>query len=516
MTGVALAAALALALSACGSTVAQNGTAGGALQQQSGGQGLGTTAGGSTQAGTSGLGTTTGTGVGTGAGTTAGGSVGSGGAGTAPGLVAAGSTGSTGAGSTTNGGAGSMASGVSGPGITASEVKLGIPYCNDCASANAAVGAGGQDPGDTRRYYQAVLDDVNGHGGVLGRKVVGDFQQISVSDNIDASAQSLCEKYTKDTKVAAFVFRGDLAAECGRKAGITVLGAVGTGAAYAKYPDLFSPSDVPLEALSGSTVGAMVKAGWQKPSTAWPTGKIGLITWDDNDYRYAMANGYLKSMHAHGLKETDVRYIAVPQNANAIADASAAISSAVLSFRQKGIDHVFIGDGPAGIFSGVGLTLLFLQNAKSQGYKPRYGFNSNNGPDYQNHPKDQLVGMIAIDSYDTKAANDTGIALNPVRERCFSLMRKKGLPVGDDQTQTIAVNACEIGWFLSALLNKAGGSELSRVVAAGEAMGTSYRSPLTYGSRLAPGRHYGVYLFRNEQFDEGCQCLKYTSAPFEP
>jgi hypothetical protein len=207
----------------------------------------------------------------------------------------------------------------------------------------------------------------------------------------------------------------------------------------------------------------------------------------------------------------------VPQNANAIADASAAISSAVLAFRDKRIDHVLIGDGPAGIFGGFGLTLLFLQNAKSQQYYPRYGFNSNNGPDFANHPTDQLVGMLGIDDNDTEAANDEGIAPNPVRERCYATMKKRGLLVGQDQTRNIAGLACEYAYFAEAVVKRApNGTTLPSMIAAAESLGTSYRSPRSFGNRISPRQHDGAALFRALRWDEGCQCNKYTSKPFEP
>jgi hypothetical protein len=405
---------------------------------------------------------------------------------------------------------------VSGPGVTAKEIKLGIPYCRDCSSANAAVGAGGQDAGDERRYFQAALDDVNARGGVLGRKLVPVFHAVSVSDNIDQSAQEACETFTKDNEVAAIFLQGKIAAECGRKAGVVVMGAGGSGRFFDSYPNVFAPATIRLEGLYAATVRAMVKAGWHKPTAPWPTGKIGLITWDDNEYKYAMDNGYLRALREAGLKETLVRYIAVPQNANALADASAAISNAVLAFRQQGIDHVFIGDGGAGIFKGAGLTFLFLQNAESQGYRPRYGFNSNNAPDFEAYPAEQQIGMLAIDSRSTEPADDEGIAPNAQRERCFAVMRKRGLNVGDPQTQGVALNACEPAWFFEAIATKAGGTTLSQVIPAGESLGTSYRSPFTYGSRFSAGRHDGVYLFRNSRFDEGCECMKFTSKPYAP
>ena len=405
-----------------------------------------------------------------------------------------------------------------GPGVTATSIALGIVYCNDCAAGNAALGAGGEDPGDTRRYYQAVLDDVNSRGGVLGRRLVPVFHQGSVNDtDFDAASQAACATFTQDHKVLMMALRGEVAYECARKAGILVLGSGDIGPTYTKFPNLFAPGLIRLDRLYDVTVKAMVRAGWQRPAPAWPTGRIGLITWDDISYRYAMTHGYLKGLHAAGLKETDVRYVAVPQNAQALAEASAAISSAVLAFRQQGIDHVLIGDGPAGVFVGTGLTLLFLQNAKSQGYYPRYGFNSYNSPDFSSHPKDELVGMLAIDSADGSKTDDQGISLNPVRERCFALMRKKGLPVGDGQTQGLAADACGYIWFAAAVLSRAtAGTTLPLMIAAAESLGTTYRSPYSFGERIGPGQHDGAALFRELKYDDSCSCITYTSKPFEP
>ncbi|MBK5306154.1 MAG: ABC transporter substrate-binding protein [Frankiaceae bacterium] len=513
---VGLPLAAVLLLSACGSTVATT-NAGGPLQQGQPGfnaapgagspaaDGLGgpaVTAPGGTTGGSTGSTGSTGTFTGTTGGTT----------GTGVGGSTTGTTGGP-AGSGTTGG--TSAQGV-GPGVTATEIRLGIPYCSDCAAANAALGAGGEDPGDTRRYAQAALDDVNSRGGVLGRKLVPVWHEISASDNIEASQQEACETFTKDNKVLMIFFRGEITYECGKKAGIVVSGDSGSGPVFARYPNMFAAAGMRFERLAAVTVKAMVQAGWHKPDTKWPTGKIGIVSWDNTDYRYAMDKGWLPAMREAGLAAPLVKWVAIPQSDKGIADAGPAISSAVLAFRQAGIDHVFIADGPAGIFTGAGLTLLFLQNAKSQNYYPRYGFNTNNAPDFSSHPQDQLVGMIAIDSFDTAATNDAGIALNPQRERCFAIMRKKGLPVAQAQTQQVAIGSCEYAWFAEAIIERAGGTLLSQMIAGGEALGTSYRSPYNYGNRIGPGQHDGVALFRNLMMDAGCSCLKYTSKPYEP
>jgi hypothetical protein len=514
---VAIGLAAGVLVSACGSTVA--GTAQSQAGQQGGGQLLGAPT-------ADGLGVTPGSPAPVAPGT----DPFLGGAGTAGGVSSGGSDGSAGSPSepTTDGGVGSAPGGsvggagtagaglAGGPGVTDTTIALGIPYCNDCAAGNAAAGASGQDPGDTRRYYQAALDDVNSRGGVQGRKLVPVFHEISIADNIDASAQAACSTWTEDSQVLAMFLQGEITYQCAAKAGVMAVGAGGSGPLFERYTNMFAPATIRLERLGAVTVKAMVKVGWHKPEPTWPTGRIGLITWDDSEYEYAMRKGWLPALHASGLKETDVRYIAVPQNANSLADASAAISNAILAFREKGIDHVFISDGNAGIFKGNGLTFLFLQNAESQRYYPRYGFNGNNLPGWENYPAKQQVGMLAIDNYDTEPADDEGIAPNRQRDRCWEIMRKKGLPVGDTQTQTLAIGACEAAWFAEAVFPRARSAALPDVIAAGESLGTSYRSPYTYGTRLGPGQHDGVSLFRSARYDEACSCMRYTSKPFEP
>jgi len=496
----ALALAAVLALAACGST-AQVGD--GQAQPSSGGLAPVVTVPGGSSAVGSGV-----------PGATGGGSVAAGGGGARSGGTAvAGAGGSGGATAVPR----PTGRGGDGPGVTADTIALGLPFCNDCAAANAALGAGGEDPGDTRRYMQAALDEVNRRGGVLGKELVPVFFEISAADDISAQQQAACEAFTADDEVLMIFFRGEIVYECALEKGIIVSGGDATGPVFDKFPNLFAPASIRLERLFRATVSSMVRVGWHEPAPSWPTGRIGLLTWDTPDYRYAMENGYLPGLRDAGLEATDVRYIAVPAAAGSIAEASAAISNAVLSFRSQGIDHVFIGDGQAGIFAGAGLTFLFLSSAQSQSYFPRYGFNSNNAPDFDSHPKEQLVGMQAIDSFDTEATKDEGIELNPVRERCFEVMRAAGLPVGQAQTQAVAIGACEVAWFTEAIVGASGGdTTLAGMIAAGESLGTSYRSPYSYGNRFGPGRHDGVALFRSLAWDTGCGCNKYTSAPFEP
>ena len=411
--------------------------------------------------------------------------------------------------------------GVVGPGITATTVYVGAGYSVDSGAGNAALGAAGADPGDQRDYYNAVIADLNKRGGVLGRKmapVYSEFQAAS-AQTVDQQRQVACEKWTVDNKVFAIFSLGDIHLECARKAGALItVGGAATGPVYERYPNLIDPSGMRLERLGAFTVHGMHRQGWHRPSPEWPTGRIGLITWDAADYRYGITHGYLPAMRSHGLKETlPVRYVAVPQTANSISDASAAVASAVLAFSNADIDHVFILDGPAGIFSGTGLTFLFMQNSKSQGYYPRYGLNTFNSPGNTDIlPVDQQHGMLAIDFDDDNPEADAGIKLNPQRERCFKIMRLEGLDVSTSSTQNTATGICDSVWFVETVLRRAAAPTLAGAIRAAEGLGTSYRPPSTYGSRLGPGRHDGAYLIRASRFDDVCVCMKYVSKPYAP
>jgi hypothetical protein len=508
--GLALAAPFPLV--ACGSTAANHATAGG-LTQSGADSGL-------SAPGTGDLGGPAGNGTGG----TAGGSTGATAAGTGgstTGVVPPAGTDSTEG--TASGGTAGATSGQStvaavGPGITATTVFVGAPYFPDAAGSNAALGGAGANAGDQRDYYNAVIDDLNRRGGVLGRKMVPIYFEYKTTSTepLDAQSESACNQWTKDHKVFAMFFRGRVLQECARKAGTLLTGGTGeTGPVYARLPNLIDPGDVRLERLGAATVAGVNRQRYFQPTTEWPTGKVGVVTWEDAGYKYGVTNGYLPAIKGLG-KAAEVVYIAKAQTLGGASDSSAAVSNAVLKFRSDGIDHVFIQDGPAGVFGLGGLTLLFLQNAKSQRYYPRYGFNANNVPGFSIYPADQQHGMLALDYSDYMPQQDEGTATNRARVRCFGIMAKRGVAANDQSTQSTAAGICQEVWLIETLLRRASAPTLQGAIAAADGLGTSFPSPLAYGTRLGPGRHDGGELARNAAYDDGCSCMRFTSAPYAP
>lgn len=518
MRRLPIALLLALALPACGSTVATTGP---------GAQNLGVAgAPGSTDslgvpvpgtAGTEGLGTgapgATG-GVGSVPGSVGGGTTGAG-SGTSSGSAG----GPAGAGTTTGSGSAAdpAAAGAVGPGITADKIHLGIAYFPDAAAGNAALGAAGANAGDQRDYYDAVIDDVNSRGGVLGRKLVPIYHEYRSGEPIDPQHEAACQRWTKDNKVFAILFRGRILQECAQKAGALITSGDGeAGPTFERVPNLVDPGAVRLERLGQATVSGLHREKYFDKTPDWPTGKIGVITWQDPSYEYGVKQGYLPALQKLGLKSDMERYVVVSQQVGSAADSSSAVSSAVLAFRTAGIDHVLIQDGAAGVFGLGGLTLLFLNNAKSQNYFPRYGFNANNVPGFSIYPQDQQRGMLAVDFSDYMPSQDEGIPPNPARERCHQVLKKGGVTPSDQVTYATAAGACDGVWFVETLLKKASRPTLQGVLQAAGSLGTSYQSPLVYGTLLDGSRRDGGHLARNARYDEGCSCMRFTSKPYAP
>ncbi|MGH7129572.1 MAG: hypothetical protein ACREIV_13465, partial [Planctomycetaceae bacterium] len=151
--------AFVLVAAACGSTVPleeQEAAEAAAAQGLSDG-GLGV-------AGSDGLGSGTGSGSGVGG-------SGSGLAGTGTGSASGSGSGPAAAGSG-GVGAGGVAAGANGPGITATEIKIGFAYPEDSQQTNDALGGSGATQINYPRAYDAMVEYVNKDGGIDGRKIV--------------------------------------------------------------------------------------------------------------------------------------------------------------------------------------------------------------------------------------------------------------------------------------------------------------------------------------------------------
>jgi ABC-type branched-subunit amino acid transport system substrate-binding protein len=82
-------------------------------------------------------------------------------------------------------------------GVTPTTIKVGITYPDVAAVKNLV----NVNPGNYREAYQALIDQVNAHGGINGRKIVPVFAAVNPLGT--APAATACTELTEDDKVFA-------------------------------------------------------------------------------------------------------------------------------------------------------------------------------------------------------------------------------------------------------------------------------------------------------------------------
>ena len=402
-----------------------------------------------------------------------------------------------------------------GPGVTSSTIKLGIAYDPDSAQGNAAVGASGTDSGDVRTYYNALFQEINAAGGIAGRKLTASYFAASSSSNktTEQVDQAACAQWTQDTRVfAVFSVADDLSRQCLGSKGVLALN---TGASnslrstFKRFPYYVETSSIALDRSLSATADGLATTDYYGKA---PT--IGIISWDNASYRSAVQTSLIPALSVLGHRPVDPIFVRVPEAVSDLGGSSADVSSAVLKFRQEGVTHVFMVDGPAGVFGGTGLTLLFIKNAGSQHYYPRYGMNDSNSPqagiDAGLWTANDVRGSRVVSSANILDSSDAGIAPNLARKQCLALMARHGIKPANVNQRGFILRSCEFVWFLKVVLRTEHTTVNRDVFMARVAqLGTGFASPTAYRTFFSAAQHDGVAGLRREALSDSCGCYTY-------
>lgn len=523
----------ALALTACGSTVQNTGGGAGSALSQNGGsanEGLGTAPGTAQGAGPGGSGTTA-----TGAGTTGGSGFGTGGiagavngaGGTAGGTTSGGASGGTGSfgtsGTTTSGG------GRLGPGVDAKYINVGIVYTKNGAAGNAAIGGGGISSSNEKDNADAVIAEINAHGGVAGRKLRAVYATYDATSSQPAGAQdqAACDALTKDNKIFAVTTSGltDVFPKCMQSAGVTVLtsGAIIDQdiAKLREFPTLFQLGTLSQDRMMREEAKSLGRqqyyTGWNtttgSASPATPT-KVGILTLDDPRWTRPLKSILLPALKAagHPVASADVQLVPMAHTTGDAGAQAQAVGNAVLRLRSDGVTHLVILDASATI------TIFFATAAKNQGYYPRIGANSATGMQALTDAKiggnnifKGAVGLGWFPSLDLPQA-DAVKHQGPATKKCLEIInRRTGQSLSSGNGASLALIACDTGYFLKAAADRAGGNlTQGGLVAAAESLGTSFTTALYGASRLGPDRHDALEPGYDMAWDTSCTCAKYV------
>jgi hypothetical protein len=381
-------------------------------------------------------------------------------------------------------------------------VTIGVITQQGLESAAKTFGLDGVTTGDTRKQVDAVVAWLKANGGLGGRPIrviQYDAQMTGTADSIMTEA---CNAFTQDDKAdyVVTVLSGlKVLAACLKKAGVGLLAdntnfSDKTMAQYA--PGLANPSELGAGRMQDLLVDHLWSSGWLTASS-----KVGVLARDDNDGHEVVEGPLTAALKRHGLDIKVKRYINDTQGDGG----SSASGNAVLGFRSQGVDRVF----PTGYSP-----LYFMTAAESQGYRPAYAMVSANGPGALLEglaPANQLRNAAGI-GWQPYLDINKGTKPGPVSTRetlCFDLMKKAGQAATSSLVKGFQAQVCDLLFYLKDLSVLRPDLPKDLLTSARRALGARYVSPATFRVDVTR-RTAGMAGYRPLAYEDDCQCFQYT------
>ncbi len=392
----------------------------------------------------------------------------------------------------------------------------------DVSAGNQALTGGNAATGiDTRRAWEAIVEDINKRGRILGLKVEPVFHQYSATSEKtqEQQGQEACANFTEDHEVFAALATTPEAESffsCLERAEVAYINGTAIRVFWddrlmARYPHMILPFGADLNTQAKTLVNSLVRQKYFAKDA-----RIGLLTFDDPGFVYATERSLIPAMKKHGLKLTDWVRVSRPASYSDYGRFSSEIGNAVVTFKSENITHVMILD------IGANNAFFFMQQAEKQQYRPRYGLTSQSGGTaladlLGEDARGQLKGARGIGwvpVVDLRAEDNDWV--NQPMKRCIALMKKAGVEMSSSNAQGIAITMCDQMWFLQAALEAGGRSiSLDSLLVGVDRLGRSYASAvLPFGVAVSGSRHDGLGAVANISFFGECRCFRYTTKPY--
>ena len=408
-----------------------------------------------------------------------------------------------------------------GHGWDKSYVYVGVITQKDTQRVFATFGANNVDPGDTEAQANAVADDINAHGGMLGRKVkilIDDVSILTAAQNGSSVGEQICTHFTQDAPVIAVwnvstqvdqvpTLRGCLA-----KAGIPLFTAAARAIDDKEMADLpyyFHTFMVSWSTLAPVFVGRLRAQGWLggwNPVLGQPASspaKVGILV--DGSPEGARVAALLQSELAKAGSPGAVVY--------QYSDPSQGQASSVNYFNGHGVTHVIVTD--------VEMT-AFQQSAESQRYHPRYGITTYNDP-YSNLEASGLtpsganngaIGVGWAPALDVAQERDPGAS--PGAPACLDVMKRAAQQLnGKRLAQAYSFSLCDTLYLLGKGTTAAGGFSGRAIYDGIMRVGPGYAIANGFVPALTPAKRYVPGVVRDIAWDAACSCIRYgaTTTP---
>jgi ABC-type branched-subunit amino acid transport system substrate-binding protein len=398
-------------------------------------------------------------------------------------------------------------------------VQVGVSVSANATAAYKAAGFN-IDYGDGKQQAMAVIDDINGRGGLGGRRITPVFDERDASDPSTTAVkeQAACEKYTRDNKVIAV--SGALGATtvtllpCLQKASVPYL-ANGGGNFYDQpvfdqFTYLLSPGMLNVSRVYPALVKRLVAQRYFTPWGTYPAVKVGIVTFDHVE-EHRVIDTFLKpALQAAGHPSVVESYVA-EDSSKVITE----MQAVVLKLQQEQVSHVVIVD------QGGGVSTFLTQVAETQQYHPRYAVNSLSAPGAllqtvaSARQLEGAMGMGWNPLQDVDGAHDHVSDANPAWVHCKDIMTKAGVNMETRITAYAAGQYCDTLYVLVPMATQASGYTGKGLMQQAAGIGRSFQSALTtMGTNLTANRRDGVGAARDLAYDVACTCFQYRSEPY--
>ncbi|MGH9891023.1 MAG: hypothetical protein ACREA0_03370, partial [bacterium] len=359
---------------------------------------------------------------------------------------------------------------------------------------------------------KALINYHNAKGGLAGRKIVPVYHTFdgSGATAADVQSQAACDTFTQDNQVAVTLgLGGEVFLSCMAKRGVpSISSAYFTGADdyFARYPLYLNAGGFNYTRMARTLVDGLVRAGYFKSAKS-----LGVSSIDSPEWRRAIKLGLRPALARHGLPAPLECSVRDRQTDADLSGASADLSACVLRFQEKQVSHVmFLAPE-----NGAAQELLFMRQADSQGYRPRYGLQSGSAPYLmaENVPPSQLHGALGtgwLPLFDVNEANQRP-PHNDQAKLCLDIIRKAGI---EDATspndEQVRLFICESFFLFEASVSRDGRLDGRGIISGAESLGTSVPATAGFGTRLAPDQHDGVVAYRAFAYVDSCECFRYA------
>lgn len=396
-------------------------------------------------------------------------------------------------------------------GVTDTTILTGLEYSTGVDEAQKAAGTN-ITAGDQRRQQEVMIAEINRLGGLAGRQIKPVFHvyDAASAEPTASQEQAACATFTQDNKVFAVLAAAIHSASylaCLAKANVPYIAApsftVTDEVDLARFP-LY----VELNTVSLSRQGRMYGEPLAKTGYYSAGAKVELLTFSRPSYQRAVKDHLEPALRRVGQQLVEKVELPFPESASENGSFAAAVSNAVLRFRDKGVTHLLITDVNGSV------TQLFANQASNQGYYPRYGWLSQNGgqaisdtiPD-----KRAMHGAVQlgwIPTLDLNAANETITA--PGSKACLEFFGSKGLSPASRNEDTVFQIQCDVFFHAQAAGARVSDLSAQSFVRAYAAIGDAVRPASTYSISLKDQRS-GAESYRSQAWDVACTCFKTTS-----